>query len=862
MSADGPPTRIAQALEPDDDADRRMADALSGSSTGAELRRRLQAEGSAQADDLLGRLNALDFVSSVVGGATDVPERLGVYAIQGLLGRGGMGTVYLAFQDQLEREVALKVLSPTWSADPTMRQRFRAEAKATAALHHRHIVPIYDYGEAAGMLFFAMERVDGISLDKHIHAARRMQRKPLAPIDAARRFAGVADALGLAHRRRILHRDVKPGNILVAADGTLALTDFGLAKVLDQGSVRLTSKGGGFLGTLHYSSPEQAAGRDLTPASDLYSLGVTMFEAVTGELPLAGKTTEAVLQSILYGTPRRLRDLLPKPPRDLEAVLDKLLSREPQDRYQDGEVLARDLQRIADGEPVQIRRQPLWLRLWRRARKNPVLAGALAAAVVLLLLTVTLFSVLRRETRQGLLSRHQVLLTRIADMIRAEPGPPAGPDRLLECLVGGSVATASANETILRSLREAAAELPSDPMPAAMQTAYIDDPLPEATTLLAEGRGFEALRLYDRAISAVVRRADDLSIDIRLYRLCLGRAVANLTAAVMHLNQATGDLVRATLLRPGATFPATLTSVLAVVQAGDDVDAVAALERELDTRPHEQQQVAARLLLGMAAMQPTPDANLMDFGLGYTTRRRLHDLARRWLPATAETATASAGPPGLATQLLTACAKVVRPDAAGGLQRVEIAAIRRRIDETVHPDAALQGMRAMLQMLEPARGMTLVDRAGRSLPPPRQLMAWRALLQLRPPRALLDPLLPEFDALRQAHPELPDLAAIAARLHLAARGEQAPALANAWARLQPDDPEALLCRLEANLISGRMLQALDDGMAAVQRSVDPAEMLDRVIRAFEVAAAENPLLREVILPWAEQFRTVDLAVQK
>src|SRR5262245_13054024 len=272
--------------EPRDAADERMAELLGSPSSGAELRRQLQRESTAEAADLLSRLNALDFVHQVVGESTDLPDRLGDYRITGVLGRGGMGIVYLAWQEELEREVALKVLSQSWSADPTMRQRFRAEARATAALHHRHIVPIYDYGEAQGQLFFAMERVDGLSLDKHIAASRRVGRPPLEPRDAARRFAGVADALGLAHKRRILHRDVKPGNILVGADGTLALTDFGLAKALDHASVDLTTRAGGFLGTLHYSSPEQALGRELGPASDLYSLGVTLFEAVAGQLPL------------------------------------------------------------------------------------------------------------------------------------------------------------------------------------------------------------------------------------------------------------------------------------------------------------------------------------------------------------------------------------------------------------------------------------------------------------------------------------------------------------------------------------------------------------------------------------------------
>jgi serine/threonine protein kinase len=496
------PTEDGPFEEAPDAADLRMADVLRGSSSGAELRAELAADRTEAASDLLSRLNALDFVQQVVGNPTDVPSRIGSYAVKGVLGRGGMGTVYLGWQEDLEREVALKVLAPTYSSDPTMRKRFRAEARATAALHHRHIVPIYDYGEAQGVLFFAMERVDGMSLDKHVAAARRLQKQPLQPLDAARRFAGVADALGLAHRRRLLHRDVKPGNIMVAQDGTLALTDFGLAKALDHASMHLTSKGGGFLGTLHYSSPEQALGRELTSASDLYSLGVTIFESITGELPLAGKTTEALLQSILHGTPRRLRDCIPKPPRDLEAVVDKLLSREPGDRYQDGEELARDLQRIADGEPVHIRRLPLHVRLWRRMRKNPVLSGAIAAAVVLLLLTVVLLTVWRRERGQSLVLRHQEQLVEIAKGISHERGDAVGPPALLAALTGidlpGAVPSERPGAAGPRAWRPAnCPTIRAGRGDAAAPTSTT--PQPKATVLLLrEGRGYEALRLLRR----------------------------------------------------------------------------------------------------------------------------------------------------------------------------------------------------------------------------------------------------------------------------------------------------------------------------------------------------------------------------
>ncbi|MEC9048273.1 MAG: serine/threonine-protein kinase, partial [Planctomycetota bacterium] len=516
------------------DADRRMAELLRGGSHTADLRRALEGEDSAESSDVLSRLNALDFVEQIVGSDHDLPERIGGYQIKGLLGRGGMGTVYLCWQKELEREVALKVLSREFTADPTMRKRFRAEARATAALHHRHIVPIYDYGEAQGMLFFAMESVDGMSLDKHVSTARRVGKQPMEPLEAARRFAGVADALGLAHRRRLLHRDVKPGNILVAADGTLALTDFGLAKALDRASAHLTSKDGGFLGTLHYASPEQALGRELTPASDLYSLGVTMFEAVSGQLPIAGKSTEALLQSILHGQRQRLRDFIPKPPRDLEAVLDKLLSREGRDRYQDGEALARDLLRIADGEPVHIRRIPLHVRAWRRARKNPLLAGALLAVGIFLIATLALLGGLIKEKGRGRESRHENQLVAIERSVSEEPGSPWGPRPLFSSLTGTRVPNQRASEQILATMAAASEEMPDDERVEAMRAAYESDPSPEASLYLEVGRGFEARRLFDAAIVEAVaqRAAGDPAADLRLYRLYLGRGVAELTASV------------------------------------------------------------------------------------------------------------------------------------------------------------------------------------------------------------------------------------------------------------------------------------------------------------------------------------------
>jgi serine/threonine protein kinase len=854
-----PGQQASAASDVADVADQRLLDVLRGSSSGADLRRQLQAERTEQASDLLGRLNALDFVQQVVGDTAEIPQRLGDYDIKGLLGRGGMGTVYLGWQAELEREVALKVLLPHYTADPTMRKRFRAEARATAALHHRHIVPIYDYGESQGRLYFAMERVDGMSLDKHIGAARRHKKQPLDPLEAARRFAGVADALGLAHRRRLLHRDVKPGNILVGNDGTMALTDFGLAKALDHASVHLTSKGGGFLGTLHYASPEQALGVELTPASDLYSLGVTMFEAVTGELPLNGKTTEALLQAILHGTPRRLRDCVHKPPRDLEAVLDKLLSREPGDRYQVGEELARDLQRIADGEPVHIRRQPLHVRLWRRARKNPVLSGAIAAAIVLLLATLSLLTVLRREKGQSLVSRHQNNLVEIAKDVGSELGSPWGPPALLYGLCGVELPAVPPSDSVLAALDRAERELADVQVPA-MRTAYVVDAQPTASALLREGRGYEALQLYDRAIAdALAARADrDLAVDLALYHLYLGRGAANLSATVARLNEARTDLALASFLRPGAAFPRVMTDVLDVAQSSDVAAAATRLEHDLSLAAPERARVVGLLLWNLARLRPAAKSNLMDFGLGFPKRRLLHELAERLLGAPPPDLAPCGAPTGLAADLAAMATQALQRLAEPAALRDVAEALRRRIDRSVHPESPLQGWRSVLQLLEtPSQRGPLLDRDGRPLAPRVQIAAWDDLVRLAPRRQTLAVWLPRFEELRRQYPSLAGMVRTAAQLHQLAGTESAAPLTQAWFVEAEGDPEAQLWRMRASLRRGAIEEARDDAMIAVQESVDRQETIEQIVRACQDLGPElDPGVAEGAQLLAQLFRSL------
>jgi serine/threonine protein kinase len=844
------------ADESPDDVDLRMAEALREDASAAGLRRALRDGTTPVSESLRGRLDALDLLRQVAGGTVgEAPERIGPYEIKGVLGRGGMGTVYLGWQQDLEREVAVKVLSPQLSSDATMQKRFRAEARATAALHHQHIVPIYDFGEVDGVLFFAMERVDGMSLDKHIAAARRVGKKPMAPLEAARRFAGVADALGLAHRRRLLHRDVKPGNLLVARDGTLAVTDFGLAKTLDHASMRLTSKGGGFLGTLHYSSPEQALGAELTPASDLFSLGVTIFEAVTGELPRAATTTESMLHEILYGEPRRLREFVPKPPRDLEAVVDKLLMREPADRYQDGGELARDLQRIADGEPVHIRRLPLHVRLWRRMRKNPVLSGAIAAVFLLALLAVALLFVLRIERVQGLAMRHRVELVAIAQLVGEERGDVAGPAGLLAALTGVDEAAAPASPRVLAAFERAAEASPGDDDVDAMRSAWRDDPAPTATALLREGRGFEAAQELDSAIATAIaeRAGRELVVELRLYRLYLARGVARLTAAVARPDDARTDLALAAYLRPGAVFPLALLEALDVVHGGDADARLPRLAQDLAAAAPERLRVVGALLWAASGLQPCPRANLMDFALPYAQRRALHAQASTWLGAPPPDALPEPQPTGLGAALADVCrepmARLGEPEAVQQL----VARAAAVVEAATAPDAPLRSWRAALDMVAqpPARGAAARD-DGRT--PEQRLAAFERFLQLEPSRVLAALWLPRFEALRVAYPNLAGMARAAARMHLAAGSPNAAAMAAAWVVAADGDPAARLCRVRAALQAGDLAQARDDAIVVVQEAIDAGAAIDAVVAACRDAERALPAgAVEAVRLLAQQF---------
>ena len=316
------------------------------------------------------------------------PARLGEFRILREIGRGGMGVVYEAEQTSLRRRVALKVLPPALRADRQLYARFRREAEAAARLRHPGVVPVYSCGEAGGAPFYAMERVEGDSLAERIRRRRRGEDAglPADPAEyrraAVETAARVADALAYAHGRGILHRDVKPANILIEPDGTPRLTDFGLA--LDLQAAGLTVAGE-VLGSPQYMSPEQAFRREqpLDARTDVYSLAVTLYELLSLQLPYAGTSAGDLLSALGAGELIPLHELDPGVPADLERVVMHALRKEPEQRYASAAEFAQDLRAVLAGEPVAAR--PLARRPRRRAALALLLALLLAGAAAVAL---------------------------------------------------------------------------------------------------------------------------------------------------------------------------------------------------------------------------------------------------------------------------------------------------------------------------------------------------------------------------------------------------------------------------------------------------------------------------------------------
>jgi serine/threonine protein kinase/WD40 repeat protein len=372
--------------------------------------------------------------------AGDVPQRLGDYRILREVARGGMGVVYEAVQESLGRHVALKVL-PARSLLAAQRERFDREARSAAQLHHSNIVPVFGVGEDHGVHYYAMQLIHGQGLDSVLREIKRLRHKEVAPVpqpvgelalavsaaqglltgefpgqgtgcaempaaeppatrndlagsastiltqpearyhrSVARMGMQVAEALAYAHQQGVLHRDIKPSNLLLDLQGTVWVTDFGLAKA--EGADDLTQPGD-IVGTIRFMAPERFDGRSL-PQSDVYSLGLTLYELLTLQPAFDDTNKGRLIDKVLHEPPLPPRKIDPHVPRDLETIVLKCLAKEPAERYATAEVLAEDLRRFLADRPIRARRSTWRERTWRWCRRNPSVAVMLASVALLL----------------------------------------------------------------------------------------------------------------------------------------------------------------------------------------------------------------------------------------------------------------------------------------------------------------------------------------------------------------------------------------------------------------------------------------------------------------------------------------------
>jgi serine/threonine protein kinase/Tol biopolymer transport system component len=335
------------------------------------------------------------------GGSPEHGEerRLGDYRIIREIGRGGMGTVFEAVQGSLGRRVALKVLPGTFAIDPRRIERFRREARATARIHHPAIVPVYDVGEAEGTHFYAMEYIEGATLDAMIETARKESANPMPRkhrstsdpsyiADAVERTAVLAEGLEEAHRLGLVHRDIKPSNVLVDRTGRHVLIDFGL---VHEETAETLTRSGDLVGTLRYMSPEQVSRRPADARSDVFSLAVLLYELLTLRLPFEGESDHDVQNAILFRDPVPPRRLNPRIHRDLEIILLHALEKDPDQRYASAGELAADLRRLLRIEPIRAKPVPVLRRVFRTVWVHRGKTAALAALVAILVTGIVLW---------------------------------------------------------------------------------------------------------------------------------------------------------------------------------------------------------------------------------------------------------------------------------------------------------------------------------------------------------------------------------------------------------------------------------------------------------------------------------------
>ena len=446
----------------------------------------------------------LDAPPQLTAGWASLPRPFGAFELLEEVARGGMGIVYKARQTQAGRLVAVKVLLAGHFAAPDFVQRFRTEAEAVAALDHPHIVPVYDVGECEGQPFFSMKFVEGGSLAGRI--ARSGGR--IAEREAVTWLCKLARAVHYAHQRGVLHRDIKPGNVLLDGAGEPFLTDFGLAKLAEKDShlTRTTA----MLGTPGYMSPEQARGeaRELTTAVDVYGLGAVFYELLTGQPPFAGSTAMETVRQVLEREPRRPSLLRPAVDRDLETIGLKCLEKDSARRYGSAEALAEDLERWLRHEPVLARPAPLAERIAKWVRRHRAAFAALVSIALVLMagLTVSVWLTLRATDAEALayrrLAESQASEARAVKAAAAETDARQGAQAVTTFLTNTLLASASRRDgkmlTVAEILDDTAAEIDT--------IGYL--PEEQKSLLVALGQSYLALGLFREATPLLTRYRD------------------------------------------------------------------------------------------------------------------------------------------------------------------------------------------------------------------------------------------------------------------------------------------------------------------------------------------------------------------
>jgi serine/threonine-protein kinase len=262
-------------------------------------------------------------------------KRLGPYRIERLLGRGGMGAVYAGVDAETGERAAIKVLAEALGSDPRFRERFQGEVESLKRLRHKNIVTLKGYGEEEGQLYFVMELVDGQNLEAERTAGRRFSWEEVADIATQ-----VCAALKHAHDHGVIHRDLKPANLILTADGTVKLTDFGIAKLFGSASLTLA---GSMIGTPNFMSPEQTEGKPVTPRSDLYSLGCVMYALLAGQPPFQADSVTAVIDRVRFQTAKPVQYFAPETPDEMAAIIEQLLCKKPEDRIATPQLLSNRL---------------------------------------------------------------------------------------------------------------------------------------------------------------------------------------------------------------------------------------------------------------------------------------------------------------------------------------------------------------------------------------------------------------------------------------------------------------------------------------------------------------------------------------